>query len=72
MTVVVASSELEELMQLTHRIAVMSRGRVVRTIDRDQFSKESVMTAATSGAVPLPAPGPTGGAENPRLSGADR
>jgi ABC-type sugar transport system ATPase subunit len=72
MTVVVASSELEELMQLTHRIAVMSRGHVVRTIDRDQFSKESIMTAAASGAVPLPAPSPTGGAENPRFSGADR
>jgi ribose transport system ATP-binding protein len=50
MAVLVASSELEELMQLTHRVAVMSGGRVVRTLDRDQFSKEAVMTAATSGA----------------------
>ncbi len=50
MAVLVASSELEELMQLTHRIAVMSRGRLVRTFDRDQFSKEAVMTAATTGA----------------------
>ncbi|WP_249998549.1 sugar ABC transporter ATP-binding protein [Actinoplanes sp. M2I2] len=50
MAVLVASSELEELMQLTHRIAVMSHGRLVRTFDRDQFSKEAVMTAATIGA----------------------
>jgi ribose transport system ATP-binding protein len=50
MAVIVASSELEELMQLTHRVAVMRRGVIVRTLDRDQFSKEAVMTAATSGA----------------------
>jgi ribose transport system ATP-binding protein/rhamnose transport system ATP-binding protein len=49
MAVIVASSELEELMQLTHRIAVMARGRIVRTIDRAHYSKEAIMTAATGG-----------------------
>nr|WP_273482998.1 sugar ABC transporter ATP-binding protein [Kribbella italica] len=44
--VVVASSELEELMQLTHRIAVLARGRLVTTVDRASYSKHALMTAA--------------------------
>ncbi|MEV8378754.1 sugar ABC transporter ATP-binding protein [Kribbella sp. NPDC056861] len=44
--VVVASSELEELMQLTHRIAVLARGQLVTTVERAEYSKHALMTAA--------------------------
>jgi ABC-type sugar transport system ATPase subunit len=46
LAVVVASSELEELLWICHRIVVMAHGRVVADIPRDRFSKEVIMTAA--------------------------
>jgi ribose transport system ATP-binding protein len=46
--VVVASSELEELMHLCSRIAVLSRGRLAATFERAQFSKEAIIGAAAS------------------------
>lgn len=46
LAVLVASSELEELMWICHRIVVMAHGRVVADISRDRFSKEAIMTAA--------------------------
>jgi ABC-type sugar transport system ATPase subunit len=46
LSVLVASSELEELMWICHRIVVMAHGRVVADIPRDRFSKETIMTAA--------------------------
>jgi len=46
MAVVVASSELEELMRLTHRTAVLARGRLAATIARVDYSKHALMTAA--------------------------
>ena len=46
LAVVVASSELEELLWICHRIVVMAHGRVVADLPRDRFSKETVMTAA--------------------------
>jgi ribose transport system ATP-binding protein len=46
LAVLVASSELEELMWICHRIVVMAKGRVVADIVRDRFSKETIMTAA--------------------------
>lgn len=46
LAVLVASSELEELMWICHRIVVMAHGRVVADITRDQFGKETIMTAA--------------------------
>jgi ribose transport system ATP-binding protein len=46
MAVLVASSELEELLLICHRIAVMSHGRTVEVIDHDQATKERIMTAA--------------------------
>ncbi|MEZ0093497.1 sugar ABC transporter ATP-binding protein [Streptacidiphilus sp. EB129] len=42
----VASSELEELLWICHRIAVMNHGRVVEVIDRADATKERIMTAA--------------------------
>ncbi|MEU6349166.1 sugar ABC transporter ATP-binding protein [Streptomyces sp. NPDC047072] len=46
MGVVVASSELEELLWICHRIAVMNHGRVATVIDRADATKERIMTAA--------------------------
>ncbi len=46
MGVIVASSELEELLWMCHRIAVMNRGRIVDIIDREKATKERIMTAA--------------------------
>ncbi|SEN90992.1 sugar ABC transporter ATP-binding protein [Actinacidiphila rubida] len=46
LAVLVASSELEELMWICHRIVVMSHGRPVADIPRDGFGKEVIMTAA--------------------------
>jgi ribose transport system ATP-binding protein len=46
MAVVVASSELEELLWICHRIAVMNHGQVVEVIDRSEVTKERIMKAA--------------------------
>ncbi|MFC1421313.1 sugar ABC transporter ATP-binding protein [Streptacidiphilus cavernicola] len=46
LAVLAASSELEELLWICHRIVVMAGGRVVADIPREQFSKERIMTAA--------------------------
>jgi ABC-type sugar transport system ATPase subunit len=46
LAVLVASSELEELLWICHRIVVMARGRIVADIPRERFGKEVIMTAA--------------------------
>jgi ABC-type sugar transport system ATPase subunit len=46
LAVLVASSELEELLWICHRIVVMAHGRVVADIPRERFGKEVIMTAA--------------------------
>jgi ABC-type sugar transport system ATPase subunit len=46
MAVLVASSELEELLSICHRIAVMNRGRAVAVLDHAGATKERIMTAA--------------------------
>ncbi|GAB2713011.1 substrate-binding domain-containing protein [Kitasatospora kifunensis] len=46
LAVLAASSELEELLWICHRIVVMAHGRIVADIPRDRFSKERIMTAA--------------------------
>jgi ABC-type sugar transport system ATPase subunit len=48
MAVVVASSELEELLHIATSIAVMNHGRIVDVIDRADATKERIMTAAAS------------------------
>jgi ABC-type sugar transport system ATPase subunit len=50
MAVLAASSELEELLWICNRIAVMNHGRVVTVIDRQQATKEAIMTAAAGSA----------------------
>jgi ABC-type sugar transport system ATPase subunit len=46
MGVLVASSELEELLLICDRIAVMNGGRILDVVDRDEANKERIMTAA--------------------------
>jgi ribose transport system ATP-binding protein len=46
MAVLVASSELEELLWICHRIAVLNHGRLVAVLDRADATKERIMTAA--------------------------
>lgn len=43
---VVVSSEMEELMALCDRIAVLSQGRLVRAFTRDEWSHQSLLAAA--------------------------
>jgi ABC-type sugar transport system ATPase subunit len=57
MAVLVASSELEELLWICHRIVVMAHGRIVDDIPRDRFGKEAIMTAAAG---TRPGAGPQG------------
>jgi ABC-type sugar transport system ATPase subunit len=59
LAVLVASSELEELLWICHRIVVMAHGRVVADIPRAGFSKEVIMTAAAGTQLP-PATGQQG------------
>jgi ribose transport system ATP-binding protein len=47
--IVVVSSEVEELMLLCDRIAVLSAGRLVRVFDRGGWSQESLLAAALEG-----------------------
>jgi ribose transport system ATP-binding protein len=47
--IVVASSEVEELMLICDRIAVMSAGRLVETFDRGTWTQEKLLAAAFAG-----------------------
>jgi ribose transport system ATP-binding protein len=47
--VIVVSSEVEELMLLCDRIAVISAGRLVATFDRGGWSQEGLLAAALQG-----------------------
>jgi ABC-type sugar transport system ATPase subunit len=63
LAVLAASSELEELLWICHRIVVMAQGRIVADIPRERFSKELIMTAAAgtqSLAQQIQQPGTTG------------
>lgn len=46
-SVIVISSEMEEVLGISDRIAVMHEGRVTGILDRQQFSEEAVMRLAT-------------------------
>jgi ribose transport system ATP-binding protein len=46
MAILVASSELEELAGICHRIVVLRRGRVTADLARSEFSKERIIAAA--------------------------
>jgi ribose transport system ATP-binding protein len=46
-SVIVISSEMEEVLGISDRIAVMHEGRLTGILDREQFSEEAVMRLAT-------------------------
>jgi ribose transport system ATP-binding protein len=46
---VVASSEVEELLVICDRIAVMSAGRLTAVFERGEWTQERIMAAAFSG-----------------------
>jgi len=54
MGVLVASSELEELLWICHRIAVMNHGRIVDIVEREDATKERIMKAAAGTESRLP------------------
>ena len=45
--VIVISSEMEEVLGISDRIAVMHEGQLTGILDRPQFSEEAVMRLAT-------------------------
>jgi ribose transport system ATP-binding protein len=49
-SVIVISSEMEEVLGISDRIAVMHEGRITGFLDRPQFSEEAVMHLATGAA----------------------
>ena len=51
---VVVSSDLDELMDLCDRIAVLSAGRLVQTFDRGTWTHDALMAAAISGYLDRP------------------
>jgi len=46
-SVIVISSEMEEVLGISDRIAVMHEGRLTGILPRSQFSEEAVMRLAT-------------------------
>ena len=48
-TLVVVSSDLTELMQISHRIVVMSHGRITGAFSPDNWSQEAITHAAFAG-----------------------
>jgi ribose transport system ATP-binding protein len=46
-SVIVISSEMEEVLGVSDRIAVMHEGKITGILERDQFSEEAVMSLAT-------------------------
>jgi len=49
MAVVVVSSELPEIIGISDRIIVMSKGRIVAEVPRDQASEEDILRHALAG-----------------------
>jgi ABC-type sugar transport system ATPase subunit len=69
MAVLVASSELEELQLICHRIAVMKHGQIAAMLPHQDATKERIMSAAAgtaqvsaSAAIAVPTPAPRNGA----------
>jgi ribose transport system ATP-binding protein len=63
MAVLVASSELEELQLICHRIAVLRRGQVVTVLSGDEATKERIMTAAAGTTTESPVTASNGAAQ---------
>jgi rhamnose transport system ATP-binding protein len=52
LSVILVSSELPELMGVADRVVVMSKGRVVKVLDRSAFDAGDIVTAATGAVAP--------------------
>ena len=52
-SVIVISSEMEEVLGISDRIAVMHEGRITGILEREQFSEEAVMAFATGSNAPV-------------------
>jgi len=50
LAVVLVSSDLPELLGLSHRVVVLNRGRIAATLEGEHATPEAVMAAATAGA----------------------
>jgi len=48
-SIIMISSELPEVINMSDRIAVMSNGKIQKFLSRDQFSQETIMHYATGG-----------------------
>jgi ABC-type sugar transport system ATPase subunit len=46
MSVLLISSEMEEVIGLAHRVVVMRRGRQVATLEEDNLREESILHSA--------------------------
>ena len=51
-SVIVISSEMEEVLGISDRIAIMHEGRITGILEREQFSEEAVMAFATGSNAP--------------------
>lgn len=47
--IIMISSELPEVLRLSHRIAVMAHGRIIGTLDNEEATQENIMELATVG-----------------------
>ena len=47
--IIVISSELPEVLRLSHRIAVMAQGRITGFLDNEDATQENIMELATVG-----------------------
>lgn len=54
LSVILVSSELPELMGVADRVVVMSKGRIVRVLERRAFDARDIVAAATGIATPTP------------------
>ena len=54
------SSELPEILGMSHRVMVMRNGRIVADIPREDTSEEPIMAAAAGQTLTMPAAGSVG------------
>jgi ribose transport system ATP-binding protein len=48
-SIIMVSSELPEILRMSHRILVMREGAIVKELSRAEATKESIMFYATGG-----------------------
>jgi ribose transport system ATP-binding protein len=70
-SIIMISSELPEILRMSHRIVVMSEGRVTGMVDADEATQESVMHYATLRPDENPEDAAELGLAEPALSGRE-